>query len=69
MVLPGFLPAEIQLHQRTVEFYLRQLAYGRNLISVEARCPGRTHTVSLLDILDAEVARLGRYGDLSHQLL
>ena len=69
MVLAGFLPAEIQLRQRTVEFYLRQLAYGRNLISAEARCTGTTHAVSPLDILDAEVARLDRYGDLSTQLL
>ena len=52
-----------------MEFYLRQLAYGWNLISVEARCTGKTHAVSPLDILDAEVARLDRYGDLSAQLL
>ena len=69
MMLAGFLPAEIQLRQRTVEFYLRQLAYGRNLISAEARCTGRTHALSPLDILDAEVARLDRYGDLPLQLL
>ena len=36
MVLAGFLSAEIQIRQRTVEFYLRQLAYGRNLITAEA---------------------------------
>ena len=68
-MLAGFLPVEIQLCQRTVEFYLRQLAYGWNLLSAEPRCPSRTHAVSPLDILDAEVARLGWYGDLSHQLL
>ena len=55
--------------QRTVEFYLHQLAYGWNLISEEPRCAGRTHAVSPLDLLDAEVMRLDRYGDLSHQLL
>ena len=69
MMLAGFLPAEIQLRQRTVEFYLRQLAYGRNLLSAEARCAGRTHALSPLDILDTEVARLDRYGDLPLQLL
>ena len=69
MVLVGFLPAEIQLCQRPVEFYLRQLAYGQNLISIEAHCTGRTHAVSPLDILDAEVVRLDRHGDLSAQLL
>ena len=69
MVLAGFLPVEIQLRQRTVEFYLRQLAHGQDLLSVEARCTGRTHAVSPLDILDAEVVRLDRYGDLSAQLL
>ena len=45
------------------------MAYGRNLISAKARCTGKTHAVSPLDILDAEVARLDRYGDLSAQLL
>ena len=69
MVLAGFLPAEIQIRQRTVEFHLRQLAYGRNLISAEARCIGRTHAVSPLDILDAEVMRLDRFGGLPPQLL
>ena len=69
MVLAGFLSAEIQIRQRTVEFYLRQLAYGRNLITAEARCIGRTHAVSPLDILAAEVMRLERFGDLPPQLL
>ena len=69
MVLVGFLPAQIQLHQQTVEFYLRQLAYRRNLLSKEVCCAGRTHAVSLLVLLDAEVMHLDRYGDLSDQLL
>ena len=69
MVVVGFLLAEIQLRQRTMEFFLCQLVYGRNLLSVEARCTDRTHAVSPLDILDAEVAVLDRYGDLSAQLL
>ena len=69
MVLAGFLPAEIQIRQRTVEFYLRQLAYGRDLISVEARCVGMTHALSPLDVLDAEVMRLDRYGNLPRELL
>ena len=49
-----------------MEFYLYQLAYGQNLISVEAHYVGWTHAVSPLDILAAEVARLAQYGDLSH---
>ena len=69
MVLAGFLSAEIQIRQRTMEFYLRQLAYGRNIITAEARCIGRTHAVSPLDILAAEVMRLERLGNLPPQLL
>ena len=52
-----------------MDFYLHLLAYSRNLISEEARCAGGTHAVSPLNLLDAEVMRLDRYGDLSHQLL
>ena len=69
MVLAVFLLAEIHIWQGTVEFHLRRLAYGGNLIFEEARCVGRTHVVSLLDILDAEVMRIDRLGDLSPQLL
>ena len=64
MVLAGFLSAEIQIRQRTVEFYLCQLAYGWNLITAKAQCIGQTHAVSPLDILATEVMRLKRYGDL-----
>ena len=69
MVVVGFLLAEIQVCQRTVEFHLCQLAYRQNLMSEEARCVGRTHAVSPLDILDAEVMRLGQFGALPPQLL
>ena len=68
-VLAGFLPAEFQIRQRIVEFYLRQLSYGRDLLSMDARCPGCTHAVTPLDMLVAEVAHLERYGDLPRQLL
>ena len=69
IVLVGFIPAEIQIHQRIEEFHLRQLAYRQNLISEEPLCVSRTHEVSRSEILDAEVMRLDRYGVLPQQLL
>lgn len=69
MVFAAFLPIEIQICQRTVEFYLRQLAYGPGLISEEAHRFSRTHALSPLDVLDAEVMHLDWYGNLSHLLL
>ena len=68
-VLAGFLPAEFQIRQRTVEFYLRQLSYGRDLLSTDVQCPGCTHAITPLDLLAAEVAHLERYGDLPRHLL
>ena len=69
MVLAGFLLAKIQICQRIMEFRLCQLAYGRNNIFEEACCVDRAHAVSPLDILDAELMRLDRFGDLPQQLL
>ena len=68
-ILAGYLPAEFQIRQHTMEFYLRHLTYGQELISEEARSTGRTHALTPLDILDSEVTKLAWYGDLPHHLL
>lgn len=58
-MLAGFLPAEFQLRRRTVDFYLRRLTYGEDLLAVETP---RTvnQTVSPIDILRLEVRQLQR---------
>ena len=68
-VLTGFLPAEFQIRQCTVEFYLRQLSYGGDLVSTNAHCLGCTHAITPLDLLAAKVTHLEHYGDLPRQLL
>ncbi len=69
VMLAGFLPAEFQIRQRTVEFYLRQLTYGRNLITEEVRYAEPSHATTPLDILDFEVAQLDRHGSLPRHYL
>ena len=68
-ILAGYLPAEFQIRQRTLEFYLRHLTYGRELLTEEARSTGCTHAISPLDILHSEVLKLARFGGLPHTLL
>ena len=68
-VLTGFLPAEFQIRRRTVEFYLRQLSYGRDLLSMDPHYPGCTHAITPFNMLVAEVAHLEHYEDLPRQLL
>ena len=38
-MIAGFLPAEFQLRQRVMEFYLRRLMYGDDLIAEDVPPP------------------------------
>ena len=58
-MIAGFLPAEFQLRRHLVEFYLRRLSYGEDLITA-AVPPPLNQTVSPLDILRQELRPMAR---------
>ena len=59
-MISGLLPAEFQLRSRVVEFYMRQLAYDRDLREGPAPPAITTQIVSPREILDLELRQLGR---------
>ena len=58
-MIAGFLPAEFQLCQRAMEFYLWRLTYGDDLIAEEVPTP-LNNAVSSRDIITQELRQLNR---------
>ena len=53
-MVAGFLSAELQLRQRVIEFYLRRLTYGEDLL-VPDTSSSLNQTLSPMDILRLEL--------------
>ena len=58
-MIAGFLPAESQLRQRAMEFYLRRLTYSDDLTAEDVPTP-LNNAVSPRDIITQELRQLDR---------
>ena len=68
-VLTGLLPAEFQIRQRLVDFYLRNLAYGRDLVPNPEAVTSRSLLSPPLSILCLELRQLSRTGRCTFAML
>ena len=68
-VMTGILPAEFQICQRLVEFYLRNLAYGRDLVPNLEAVTSRSLLSLPLSILCLELYQLSWKGLCTFEML
>ena len=68
-VLTGILPAEFQIRQRLVEFYLRNLEHGRDLVPSQEAVLSRSLLSPPLSILCLELRQLTRTGLCPFEML
>ena len=68
-MIAGFLPADLQLRQRVMEYHLRRLTYGDDLDLSGPSIMIRNQTIGPLDILHQEIRHLARHSSLHASLL
>ena len=68
-VLTGILPAEFQIRQRLVDFYLRTLAHGRDLVPNREAVTSRSLLSPPLSILCLELRQLSQTGFCTLEML
>ena len=68
-MIAGFLPADLQLRQRVMEYHLRRLTYGDDLDLSGPSILTRNQTIGPLDILCQEIRHLDRHSSIHASFL